>query len=194
MQHPENEIKNPTAKDARKVYEYNGRIPLDLETKSQLKKFEVDTVEDIMMLLALSLKHNMFETLIEIHDRLMVSDIKIAYDTLIVMLRLGDGDKMYYNFVPATNASKIQPKGIYRRCLASLPIYASYHKAYYNPALDAEESYPEFAKDIIKGTRTDCDAAEKYREYISKTYATLITKILDISLTFNSKYDIIHHN
>ena len=176
----ENQIKNPTANDARAVYEYNGRTPAPQSVRTQLKKFEVETVEDIMMLLALSMKHNLKETLVDIHDKLMVSDIEIAYVTLIVMLVLGDNDKMYFDFVPATEDSQVQSKGIYRRCLGALPIYASFAKAYYNPAFDADESYPQFAKDIIKGTKTDLEAANKYRKYISEKYSDLITKILDI--------------
>jgi hypothetical protein len=176
----EKKIFNPTAKDARRVYEYNGRIPTTQSVRDNLQKFEVETVEDIMMLIALSLKHNLHDTLIEIHDRLMITDIEIAYDTLIVMIELGDNNKMYKGFVPATAKSKIQDKGIYRRCLGALPIYASHAKAYYNPALDADESYPKFAKELIKGTKSDYEATQKYRKYISEKYSELISKILDI--------------
>jgi hypothetical protein len=176
----EKNIFEPTAKDARKVYEYDGRTPLPALLRGKLQKFEVETVEDIMMLLALSMKHNLNNTLIEIHDKLMVSDIEIAYDTLIVMIMLGDKRDMYMEFVPATSNSTIQSKGIYRRCLGALPIYASFAKAYYNPALDKDESYPKFAEDIIKGTKSDFAAAEKYREYISVKYADLIKNILEV--------------
>ena len=174
-------VTNPerlVSEQAKATYGHVGKIELTDEQKASFKPYTVETVEDVLMLIAHSLKEKDHKTLIEIHDRLMVSDIELAYDTLIVMLQLGDARNMYYDFVPATINSKIAPKGIYHRCLNSLPIYDYGDGFYDNPVL-GEESYPDFAKDIIKNKDYQFNAL-LYREHVSTKYATVIKAILEI--------------
>lgn len=126
---------------------------------------------NVLMVMAYAMKDDDLDTLIDIHDHLMVSDIELAYNTLIVMLELGDNRKMYDGFVPATTYSLIDSKGIYRRCLGALPMYPSYC---------GKEFYPDFAKDILEDN-TKRGSAEEYKEYVrTKKFSKLITKILDI--------------
>jgi len=156
---------------------YNTPHKLTEDQKKLFVPYQVESVEDILVMMSDYLRNDNLEALIEMHDRLMVSDIKLAYDVLIVMLKLGDDDEMYMDFVPATTESKIHPKGIYHRCLQSLPIYP-YKDSYLNPVL-GKESYPEFAKEIIGGMDVH-DARKTYRDYVSVEYKDVITHILSI--------------
>jgi len=148
------------------------------EQKQTFKPFVVETVEDIIMLITNHLKQGDLERLTEIHDRLMVTDIEIAYDVLIVMIRIDDEiakSDMYMQFVPSTEHSKMHSKGIYHRCLNSLPIY-NFSDSYDNPVL-GEESYPDFAKEIIEG-HEGWAKAQAYRKYVDTKYATVMENII----------------
>jgi len=186
-------IKNPEKliEDIRKVKEtfaIEGKIVLTDEEKALFVPYSVETVEDIIMLMAFALKENNSALLVEIHDRLMVSDIELAYDILIVMLKL-ETNVMYYNFVPYTELSKIQSKGIYRRCLASIGFYGMGRNNAigfgYDNAVLGLERYEDFGKDIIgynhKGADIrSYDTVDAYRVHIGIKYAELIEKLLAI--------------
>ena len=174
----------------KETFRYDGTQILTEEEKALFVPYSVETVEDIIMIMALALKEDNSALLVEIHDRLMVSNIELAYDILIVMLRIGD-DKMYYNFVPYTELSKIQSKGIYRRCLGSIGFYdmgSSYNNGSdmigYNNAVLGMERYEDFGKDIIgytyNGTDRSFETIDAYRVHVSTKYAELIEKLLKV--------------
>jgi hypothetical protein len=172
-------------------FSIKGNIVLTDEEKALFMPYTVETVEDIILIMAHALKENNSALLVEIHDRLMVSNIELAYDILIVMLKLNTHE-MYYNFVPYTELSKIQSKGIYRRCLGAIGFYgmgSSYNNGYdeigYDNAVLGLERYEDFGKNIIgyeyKGANTrSYETVEAYREHISIKYAELIEKLLAI--------------
>jgi len=184
---PESIIEDITK--VQETFNYIGNKPLTEEEKALFIPYTVETVEDIIMIMAYALKENNSALLVEIHDRLMVSNIELAYDILIVMLKL-DSNKMYWNFVPYTELSKIQSKGIYRRCLGSIGFYGmgtSYNSVGaigYDNAVLGLERYEDFGKDIVGyeylgDNERSVNTWEAYRVHVSVKYAELIEKLLE---------------
>jgi len=165
---------------AKETFAIEGKIVLTDEEKALFVPYSVETVEDIIMIMAFALKENNSALLVEIHDRLMVSNIELAYDILIVMLKLNTNE-MYYNFVPYTELSKIQSKGIYRRCLGAIGFYGM--GDHYNNAVLGIERYEAFGKDIVgyeyNGSRC-FKTVDAYRVHVSIKYAELIEKLIAI--------------
>lgn len=175
--YPEHKIAE-TMKKAQDTYRYNGPVTsLTDEDRALFIPYEIDTVEDIMMIIAYSLKHNLMDELTVVHDRLMVTDIVTTYEVLMFMLALGDKEKMYYDFVPATENSKIDSKGVYRRCLGSIPFYGR-GDGYKNVALNETEYYPDFGKDVV--FKTGMDGRFKYKDYVTSKYTNVFNRILSV--------------
>ena len=190
---PEEIIADEVLQKAKDTYKYNGpNVNLTDEQKAKFIPYTVETVEDVIMIMAYAIKEENSDLLVEIHDRLMVSDLTFAYDILIVMIQLGDDKGMYFNFVPYTTKSKIDSKGIYRRCLGAIGFYKSKHRTsmgngYNNPVLGLEyqQNFGNGLGGIEINENTDLkkdgyDIGEQYREYISEKYKELIQKVLAV--------------
>ena len=165
--------------------------PLTKEQKEHFKPYIVENVSDIIRLLASALKNKDENTLIEIHDKLLISDITLCYDVLIVMINLSEkhnNNNMYSDFVKYTEKSKILIKGVYHRCIRAIGFYG-FKKGFENPYL-GYEFYPTFGEGlngIVIGDYRNIDIHKeyeirmKYREYIENKYQNLIQELLNIS-------------
>lgn len=200
-QTPEEILAEKILNTAKNSYSYNGpNFNLTEEQKATFVPYTVETVEDVIMIMAYAMKENNHALLVEIHDKLMVSDLTLAYDILIVMLKLGDSNKMYDKFVPYSEQSQIDSKGIYRRCLGAIGFYGMncYNRGddnlngYDNPILGLEY-VRDFGNGIggivitdetdLKENRQqsyDLSFMGRYRTHIATKYADLIEQLLKV--------------
>jgi hypothetical protein len=186
-QNPEDIIADKTLNRARELYIDTNSVTLTDEQKAEFLPYKVETVSEIILLMALAMKETNNDLLIEMHDRLMVSDLSLAYDVLIVMLKLRDSNKMYYDFVEYTTHSKIHSKGVYHRCLGAIGFYDFKHGGYDNPILGNEyvRDFGNGINGITINEDTDLNsyrvtATELYRDYIANKYSVLINNLARI--------------
>ena len=203
IQSPEELLAEQILNRAKGTYSYSGpNFNLTEEQKTTFVPYTVETVNEVIMIMALAMKENNHTLLVEIHDKLMVSDLTLAYDILIIMLKLGDSNKMYEKFVPYTEQSQIDSKGIYRRCLGAIGFYdmQCYNLGkgkgdvfgYENPILGLE-----YVRDFGNGIggivitestnfkeniqqNYELSFVSKYRTHIAIKYADLIEQLLKV--------------
>lgn len=198
-QTPEDILADKILNRAKDTYSYTGpNFNLTEEQKATFIPYTVETVNDVIMIMALAMKENNHTLLVEIHDKLMVSDLTLAYEILLVMLKLGDKNVMYEKFVPYTEQSQIDSKGIYRRCLGAIGFYnmQCYNLGkgdvygYENPILGLEY-VRDFGNGLggividdttdLKGNRRQSyDSSFMYRIYVGEKYADLIEQLLKV--------------
>ena len=135
---------------------------------------------DIIEMIVKGLQTNADDIVVDIHDKLLISDFQLMYDTVLIFRILQDYLKkpLYFDFAAKTANSKLDPKGIFHKSLDASPIYTSFGNTGYKCVLNGKTVFfKEFAMDIIRGTHNDSEAREAYWNYTVKNRKINIEKI-----------------